>query len=152
MLKVRLTSGSFFICDEVDEEIARRYSWSLSNGYATSWIRIKNVLQHKTFHRILLGDAPSGFQWDHIDRDKLHNCRSNLRLVTRSQNIHNSKVRNDNTSGIRGVSWNNRYGWLARIMVSGSSVHLGYFKKREEAAVARRAAELAYFPEIYGEN
>lgn len=56
-------------------------------------------------HQFLIGRAEVGKEIDHIDGDSLNNRISNLRIVTRIENIQNSKVRDDNTtSGIRGVS------------------------------------------------
>lgn len=57
---------------------------------------------------------------DHIDRNKLNFQRSNLRFVTNAENSANQGVRITNTSGFKGVSWNNmgRY-WQARLTVQG---------------------------------
>ena len=52
--------------------------------------------KHKFVHRILWetynGNVPVGFQIDHIDRDKLNNNLSNLRVVTPKENVRNSSV------------------------------------------------------------
>ncbi|WP_369076650.1 HNH endonuclease signature motif containing protein, partial [Staphylococcus cohnii] len=37
------------------------------------------------------GRIPDGYMVDHINRNKQDNRIENLRLVTRSQNVHNSK-------------------------------------------------------------
>jgi hypothetical protein len=41
------------------------------------------------FHRVLLGDTPSGYMTDHISGNGLDNRRCNLRLVTCSGNLRN---------------------------------------------------------------
>jgi hypothetical protein len=92
-------------------------------------------------HHLVLPGSP-GMDRDHINRDKLDNRRENLRLVSRSINIMNAGPRRDNTSGIRGVSWNeSRKRWRAAIQIDGKQVHLGRFKTLDEAAAARAAAE-----------
>ena len=54
-------------------------------------------------------------------------------------------MRSDNTSGVTGVSWNKAQGdWQARIKVSGRLVHLGRFKKFEDAVQARAKANIDF--------
>lgn len=55
----------------------------------------------------------------------------------------------NNTSGIRGVTWHNRLKrWQARITFKGKTIHLGYFRTLEDAAIARQLAEEKYFSPI----
>jgi len=57
---------------------------------------------------------------DHIDNDKLNNNVSNLRWCTQKENCQNRSMRNDNTSGTKGVSWHKQHKkWQANIMVNG---------------------------------
>jgi len=82
---------------------------------------------------------------DHIDRDGCNNAISNLRLVTQSQNLFNTPLRPDNTSGHRGVNWTAKDSrWRAYINVNGRNIGLGYFKTKDEAISARKMAELKY--------
>lgn len=81
---------------------------------------------------------------DHINRDKLDNAISNLRLSDYSANAHNTNLRKTNNSGIKGVCFNKNYvskPWVAYIMLNGKRTHLGMFSSLDEAAEARRKAE-----------
>jgi len=71
---------------------------------------------------------------DHIDNDRLNNRIKNLRAATKSQNNQNAKIRKDNTSGIKGVSWHKRVKkWVALCQTNGKQKHLGSFDTIEEA-------------------
>ena len=79
---------------------------------------------------------------DHINRNRLDNRIENLRVVTRSSNIHNSAGRS--ASGQKGVSAASKgKQWEARIMVNRKPLHLGTYATVEEAAAARKGAEIA---------
>lgn len=82
---------------------------------------------------------------DHIDGNGQNNHIENLRDVDRSTNKRNSKKYSSNTSGIVGVYYYKRLGtWMSLINYNGGQVYLGYFKTKEEAAIARKKAEEKY--------
>jgi hypothetical protein len=74
---------------------------------------------------------------DHINRDRFDNRVENLRWCSKSENNRNKKSRADKIhSNFRGVSWIKKgkwERWTASIRIKGESVHLGYFKKEEDA-------------------
>lgn len=74
---------------------------------------------------------------DHINRTKIDNRISNLRLATFSQNSGNSQVRSDNTHGSKGLFWRkDRKKWRVLIGHEGKRLYLGLFEKKEDAAAA----------------
>lgn len=92
-----------------------------------------------------VNQTPTGFDTDHIDRNRLNNQRSNLRTVTHQQNMFNAKLHAKSTSGYKGVFWVERYkGWRAYLVVDNRQVHIGYFRDKEEAIQARINAEKNY--------
>ncbi len=79
---------------------------------------------------------------DHIDGNPLNNKWVNLRHVSRVCNNQNTKKREDNTSGITGVYWNDRdQKWNARIYIQYVKIHLGTYKTRVDEALARYTFE-----------
>ena len=79
---------------------------------------------------------------DHIDRVPWHNWRLNLREASRQCQMRNRKMNSNNTSGIKGISWNKpKSKWLAQIVVDGKHKHIGYYDSLLDAAFARFAAE-----------
>lgn len=74
---------------------------------------------------------------DHINRVRTDNRISNLRSATRSQNLANSSLRSDNTTGSKGIwYWAARKKWKAYLR--GRT--LGYFHSKDEALAAYDAA------------
>jgi hypothetical protein len=92
--------------------------------------------------------AGKGQVVDHINGDTLDNRRQNLRLCTNRENVINSKIRSDNTSGYRGVHWcTQKAKWKAQINVHGKLIHLGFYTDKESAAMMYNAAAIEHFGE-----
>jgi len=80
---------------------------------------------------------------DHENGNTMDNKRSNLRLATPQMNQRNKKFHKNNTSGAMGVSLEHgRY--RARIRDDAGILNVGSFDTLEEAAIARKAAEIHY--------
>jgi hypothetical protein len=94
-------------------------------------------------HRLAMywatGKDPGEMQVDHANGDKDDNRISNLRLATNSQNVSNTGLKANNSSGYKGVHWHKAANaWVAAI----NRKHLGCFEHPEQAALAYvRAAE-----------
>jgi hypothetical protein len=80
---------------------------------------------------------------DHATNKSLDNSIENLREATQSQNSQNSKLRKNNTSGTKGLSWDEkRQKWEAKLYVNYKKIHIGYFLKSEKEN-AKKAIEEA---------
>lgn len=80
-------------------------------------------------------DIPKGFKADHCDGNGLNNRLGNLRVVTNRVNLQNRH--HAKSSNYPGVSWHKRAGkWIARIVVEGKTIHLGYYTDEGLAAHA----------------
>lgn len=128
------------IIDVEDLDNVIQHKWHLNSwGYAEN--KTKGVLQ-----RYLLNEYDKDKIPDHINRDRLDNRRSNLRLSDKSKNAINAGIRSNNTSGVTGVSWC-KYAeeWRAYINSDGKRIELGYFKSLNDAIIARLQAENTYY-------
>ena len=69
---------------------------------------------------------------DHVDRNPQNNSISNLRVADKKLNAINTGLPKNNTSGVKGVSWNKACGkWSAQIKVDGKKkTFRNFFKLR----------------------
>lgn len=138
--KVLEVKGRQVLLDEEDVPKFQGYTIQIdANGYLV--VSIKRV--HYYIHRLVMNSPDEKI--DHINGNKLDCRKSNLRLITHSQNIANSPKRINNTSGYKGVIFFKRDStWQAAITKDYKSIHIGYFSTAEEAARAydKKAKEL----------
>jgi hypothetical protein len=74
---------------------------------------------------------------DHINQNISDNRIENLRPATRAENAYNSKLRIDNTSGVKGVTWcKNKRKWMARLYAEKKCLNLGRFADVKDAISA----------------
>jgi hypothetical protein len=137
---VPLTKGYEAIIDVADIPLVEAHNWYAhvqSHAVYAECSLQRNKNRHALImHRVIMGD-PAGFDIDHRDGDGLNNRRSNLRIATRAQNLHNQRIVRRNTSGFKGVSWNKRdHKWQARIYVNNKQFSLGYHATPELAHAA----------------
>jgi len=146
--KIPLTRGKSALVDDSDYDQLRPWKWQLVGpGYAGRFDRHDGTSRLVYMHRLLM-DAQPGQHVDHINGDRLDNRRSNLRLVTNTQNQQNKRTPSHNTSGYKGVCWHKRVKkWHVRITVDGKRLHLGYTRDRETAAQLYDAAARFFFGE-----
>ena len=117
-----------------------------ATGYVV-YSSAKDGLNSKKLHRVIM-NCPDDMVVDHINRNKLNNCRSNLRICTHQQNQMNVSKRKDNKSGVIGVAFRkDNNSWQARLTLNNKQINLGNFNDFEEACKARKEAEIKYFGE-----
>ena len=122
--------------------------WNNGMGYITVSLDGKNYKAHRLAFFYMTGKWPE-HDVDHADTNKSNNSWANLREATRSQNRANTCVRSDNTSGYKGVTWDNRrQKWRAQTMVRGKRLYLGLFDRIENAATAYLFAAHCNFGEF----
>lgn len=112
------------------ERVVNYGKWSPNNVNNAIYARRKNIMLHR-----FIVDCPRDKEVDHINGDTLDNRRSNLRIVSRSENNQNRSITNPNnkTSGIKNISWNKSLEyWVVRVKTKGIII-TKYAKTLEEA-------------------
>lgn len=116
-----------------------------SEQYKKSRQALHVVILERMLNRTLV----KGEMVDHIDDNPLNNRRSNLRLATKAQNMRNTTLRANSTSGFKGVSWNKAAKkYEAHITVDYKKHKLGFYDDPKEAHKAYCEAAKLYFGEF----
>lgn len=143
----KTAQGIEFIIDAEDLSKVVGKTWHINAmGYPQT-----NIYRDGTsplLHRLIIGDYEKGLCVDHIDHNKLNNRKSNLRICRHADNMKNTSMRVDNTSGFTGVRFDQRRGkWYAEIQANGKTHYLGSFNNFDDAVNARIEGEKQYFGE-----
>jgi len=144
--------------DDADAELIERYDWYIIQTrrnlthYAVASITGPNGVRETIYmHRLIIGlNRGDRYYTDHIDGNGLNNYRSNLRVVTASDNNGN-RIKNSNAkwSQYKGVSFMKQPGlshpWVAQVKYYGKATRKYY---RTELEAARSYNKMAI--EVFG--
>ena len=120
---------------------------TLGNGYIYASFNYKRYLLHRIIFLMFNGYMPKVV--DHIDGNSLNNKIENLREATQQQNLFNSKLRKNNTSGVKGVNWHKlRSKWKVELRINGKKQHFGLFSDLELAELVAKEARNKYHKEF----
>jgi len=112
--------------------------------YVSVRIDGKLYLSHRIIWLYMTGAFPEN-HIDHINGNGCDNRFINLRDVTKIENCRNVRKSICNTSGTVGVFWEENISkWRACIGIKKKSIHIGVFKNKVDAIIARKMAEYQY--------
>ena len=140
-----------YLFDIEDYEKIKLYYWKPNDkGYLSHWYAVydedgKRHSKFLYFHKYVLGLNDSPNKVDHIDRNICNNRKNNLRECTHQENIFNSSIGKNNTSGIIGVNRTNSGKWMASLMKNGEHIYNKNSDSKDEAIRNRLLAEIKYF-------
>ena len=129
MVETKIKGKKVYL-DKEFEELLDKYEWGLLGGYAYTIIDNRIVYMHK-----LILPSESGKVTDHRDRNRLNNCRSNLRNVTSAENNYNVEHKGgyDNFTGVTKVKSGK---FRADTQFRRNKINLGTYNTSFEAALA----------------
>lgn len=154
---IGLTKGLYAIVCEVDYAALTAFNWYAARARETaSYYAFRNprksagekgiVRMHRQIIGLMRGDP---LEPDHWNGSGLDNRRSNLRVSTRAENAHNSRLRRNSRSGLKGAEYRKDTGlWRARVVVNGKCVFDKTFASALEAHRAYRVEAVKYHGEF----
>jgi len=139
---IKLTQGQVALVDNIDYEYLSQFNW-YANWNRNCFRAMRHTPQVNGKRKILFIHTAVAERMgidsrmiDHKDQNPLNNRRSNLRVATNSQNLHNCGAPSNNTTGVKGVHFHKSSGkYQAEITVKGTRYYLGLFDTIEEAKV-----------------
>lgn len=133
-----------FYFDLEDYDKIKKYCWYKDkDGYIVN----KTDDEMIRMHRLIL-NADNEQVVDHINHHKEDNRKCNIRLCTTKENNRNIGVQKNNTSGLTGIIYDEKYNcWRVSITVDYKKINIGTFANKQDAVNARLEAEKEYFGE-----
>lgn len=114
-------------------------------GHVVIMVNKQRYFAHRLAWVYATGEYPDG-DIDHKNGVKNDNRLCNLRPATRTQNITNSPVRKDSSTGVKGV-YRHRGKFVAQTRKNGQHYYIGAFKTLEDA----KAAHADFYEKLHGE-
>lgn len=159
MKQIPLSRGKISLVDDTDHHWLSKFNWYAHHNHKLNWYAVRTIRENGKrrtigMHRMILGISGNQ-KTDHINGDGLDNRRCNLRVCTQTQNTRNQKLSRRNSSGYKGVKYNESailHPWQARITFNGRVLHLGVFTTAVEAAKCYDCAAIHYHGEFARTN
>lgn len=116
------------------------------HGYVNICFNYKKHKMHRIIYLMHHGYLPK--EIDHIDGNPQNNAIENLREANRSQQLCNTKLRKNNSSGIKGVCWDkSKQKWLVRVNKDSKNVYMARFDDLELAELVAIEARAKFHGE-----
>ena len=145
-----------FLFDKEDFNKINKFYWTIQNGdyvksnYLTDGTKLDSTVR---LHIVIMNSDPKRYDVDHINHNILDNRKQNLRIVKHAENLMNTKLYSNNTSGVKGVYWDkSRNKWMVCITAYKHTYHLGRFDDYNEAVRVRLQAEEKYHKDFYNKD
>lgn len=138
MVKYAPDTGDFYT------DSKRKVGWVAHNGYYYVHYLGKQVLAHRLAFFLTEGEWPPD-DVDHINGNRTDNRMSNLRKVSRSQNLFNRNKNLHKTLPKNVYSRGSRF--MVKMKIGGVTTHFGYYDDLELAVLVAEEAQRKHHKE-----
>jgi len=133
--------GNIMLVSYLDLELIIKFKWYLTaSGYPGTYGSLDGLVKFSRplhLHQFLYPNTPHGYVVDHINRNRLDNRRSNLRICTTLQNSYNKSKPKNSTKRFKGVTKTGTKAnpvFTASVTKDGIKREIKNIKSEEEAA------------------
>ena len=148
--------GYIMLVSKEDMNNVMNYQWYLgSSKYPVTYGSIDSRERWGAplpLHRFLVYDVPDGYVVDHINRNRLDNRRSNLRVITAKQNSFNRKKPKNSKNRYKGVRKMGGGKFKAVISKDGQTYEVKDCLTEYDAAIAYDYMAEELFGQYAGKN
>lgn len=135
---IELTRGQSTLVSEEDFSLLNQYKWFAKwDVHTNSFYAVRNegrIVRKTVFMHQAILNIPAGMVGDHKNGNTLDNRRENLRVCSRADNVINSKLRSNNTTGYRGVVRTRHGKWCVKLVKNQKTLFQKNFDDLEVAA------------------
>lgn len=158
---LNLTQGKYAIVDDDDYENLSQWKWSARKTKRPDVFYAMRKQNNKgiQLHRFIMRVNDPRVTIDHKDGDGLNNCKSNLRICTRSENGANRRGKNNNAKppsskylGVKASPPTYKKRWQAVVTKNYKKYFVGFFHSEIEAAKERDKKAVELFGEFASLN
>lgn len=133
-----------------DLPLVLEYNWYIGRpGYPIAYIGSK---KGTSIHHYLMGSYGKDYPIDHINRNKLDNRRSNLRVCTRQENNYNRSLSKNSKYKYKGIRQENDKSWTAYCTKDGETNEVKGFADDITAAKTYDAIAETLYGEYASKN
>lgn len=92
-------------------------------------------------HHMLIPEVKQGYERDHINRNRLDNRLSNLRVITKTENLRNRSF--DKNIGVGNICWYEpSKQWLVYAKNNNKIINIGLFKDKDDAIAVKQQIDI----------
>ena len=151
-----LTENAIALVSKNNLELVLQFVWYLGgDGYPiTHGTDDKTIVYGRgmKMHQLIMGKTEKGMVIDHINRNKLDNRITNLRICTAKENSYNTKKKASTTNKYKGIKQQPNGLWSAVVTKNGKKHIIDDILTEKEAAIIYDTMAEELFGHYAGKN
>ncbi len=149
--------GNIMLISKNDVNLVANFKWYLgASGYPSTYGTYDGTIKYSAplpLHKLLFPQIDEGMVVDHINRDRMDNRRTNLRVCTALQNSYNrSKLKGQRYKGVSKHETKKGVTYIASITKDGVKHEIKDIETEEQAAKVYDMMAEQLFGEYAGKN